>query len=72
MNAIKRRQFLSQISLAAVGAAITGKVSAAQNAPAWPTYNLKNRPTMRIRTELKLVYNRYKTEVEMWRSLGKF
>jgi para-nitrobenzyl esterase len=48
----------------------TGK-PAAKNAPAWPAYNLEDRPTMRIDTKLEVINNRFKDEVEMWRSIGK-
>ncbi|WP_246150845.1 carboxylesterase/lipase family protein [Adhaeribacter aerolatus] len=48
----------------------TGK-PAAKNAPTWPAYNLKDRATMRIDTELEVINNRFKEEVEMWRSIGK-
>ena len=50
--------------------ALTGK-PAAKNGPTWPAYNLKERPTMRIDTELEVINNRFKDEVEMWRSIGK-
>lgn len=48
----------------------TGK-PAVKNAPTWPAYNLKDRPTMKIDTKLEVINNRYKDEVDMWRSIGK-
>lgn len=48
----------------------TGK-PAAKNAPAWPAYNLKDRPTMRIDTKCEVINNRFKEELGMWRSIGK-
>lgn len=48
----------------------TGK-PAAQNAPKWKAYDLKNRSTMRIDTQLEVINNRFGSEIEMWRSIGK-
>ncbi|KAA5541691.1 carboxylesterase/lipase family protein [Adhaeribacter rhizoryzae] len=48
----------------------TGK-PAAKNAPAWPAYNLQNRPTMRIDTKCEVINNRFSQELAMWRSIGK-
>jgi len=48
----------------------TGKPSAG-GAPDWPAYNLKERPTMRIDTKCEVIRNRYSTELDMWRSVGK-
>jgi para-nitrobenzyl esterase len=48
----------------------TGKPSA-KNAPKWGAYNLKNRPTMRIDTKLEVLNNRFKDELDFWRSIGK-
>ena len=48
----------------------TGKPFA-KNAPEWTAFNVKNRPTMRIDTQLTVINNRWKKEVEMWRSMGK-
>ena len=48
----------------------TGK-PAAKEVPNWPAYNLKDRPTMRIDTKCEVINNRFKEEVEMWRSIGK-
>lgn len=46
-------------------------IPAAKNGPVWPAYNLKDRPTLRIDTKLEVINNRFKEEVEMWRSVGK-
>ena len=42
---------------------------AAKGQPEWPAYNLDTRPTMRIDTECKVINNRFKEEIEMWRSV---
>jgi len=44
---------------------------AAKNVPEWPAYNLSNRPTMRIDTKCEVIYDRFKGELAMWKSLGK-
>ncbi len=49
----------------------TGKPSA-EGVPEWPAYNLKDRPTMRIDTKCEVINNRFKDEVEMWKSIGRF
>ena len=38
--------------------------------PEWQSYNLKNRPTMRIDTECKIIHNRFQTEIDMWRTIN--
>ena len=48
----------------------TGK-PAAKNAPVWPAYNLKTRPTMRIDTKCEVVNDRFSEELAMWRSIGR-
>lgn len=48
----------------------TGKPGA-KNVPDWPAYNLSGRPTMRIDTRCEIINNRFKEELEMWRSIGK-
>ena len=48
----------------------TGK-PAAKDVPEWPAYNLQDRPTMRIDTTCEVINNRYKEELDMWRSIGK-
>ncbi|HEY4324021.1 MAG TPA: carboxylesterase family protein [Mucilaginibacter sp.] len=48
----------------------TGK-PAAKDVPAWPAYNLSQRPTMRIDTQCEVVNNRWKEEFDMWRSIGR-
>ena len=48
----------------------TGKPSAKEG-PAWPAYNLKDRPTMRIDSKLEVINNRFNQETAMWRSIGK-
>lgn len=46
-------------------------VPSAEGAPKWPAYNFKDRPTMRIDTECTVINDRYKTELGMWRKIGK-
>ncbi len=46
-------------------------IPSAEGAPVWPAYNLKDRPTMRIDTNCEVINDRYKIELEMWRSIGK-
>lgn len=48
----------------------TGK-PAAKGVPEWPAYNLQDRPTMRIDTTCEVINNRYKEELDMWRTIGK-
>ncbi|GAB3492695.1 carboxylesterase/lipase family protein [Spirosoma knui] len=48
----------------------TGK-PAAKDVPAWPAYNLKDRPTMRIDTQCTVLNNRFSQELAMWRSIGR-
>jgi para-nitrobenzyl esterase len=45
-------------------------IPAAAGQPAWPPYDLVQRPTMRIDTECEVINDRNKTEREMWTSLG--
>ena len=49
--------------------ALTGRPSA-KDVPPWPSYNLVDRPTMRINTDCEIIYNRFKDELAMWRSIG--
>lgn len=42
---------------------------AAKGQPEWPAYNLDTRPTMRIDTKCKVINNRFKEEIEMWKSV---
>jgi para-nitrobenzyl esterase len=48
----------------------TGK-PAAKDVPAWPAYNLKDRPTMRIDATCEVIDNRFSQELAMWRSVGR-
>ncbi len=48
----------------------TGK-PAAKGVPEWPAYNLKDRPTMRIDTRCEVINNRFKEELDMWRSIER-
>lgn len=48
----------------------TGK-PAAKNAPEWPAFNLKDRPTMRIDTKCEIINDRFKDELNIWREVGK-
>jgi len=45
-------------------------IPAAKDQPAWPAYDLVNRPTMRIDTECTVINDRNKSERELWTSLG--
>jgi para-nitrobenzyl esterase len=47
----------------------TGTPSANKQ-PEWPAYELINRATYRIDTECEVIYNRNKSERELWTSLG--
>ena len=47
----------------------TGK-PAAKGVPEWPAYNLKDRPTMRIDTNCRVIDNRFHEELDTWRSIG--
>jgi|WetSurSiteA1Bulk_404760.scaffolds.fasta_scaffold00237_6 para-nitrobenzyl esterase len=47
----------------------TGK-PAAKGQPEWPAYNLADRPTMRIDTVCEVIHDRYREELQLWRSLG--
>ncbi|MDB5239884.1 MAG: carboxylesterase, partial [Spirosoma sp.] len=49
----------------------TGKPTA-KNVPAWPAYNLNNRPTMRIDATCEVINNRFSQELAMWRSIDVF
>ncbi len=46
----------------------TGK-PAAEDQPDWPAYDLEKRPTYRIDTECKVIYDRNKPERELWTEL---
>jgi para-nitrobenzyl esterase len=48
----------------------TGK-PAAKDVPAWPAYNLKDRPMMRIAEKCEVINDRLSGELSMWRSIGK-
>lgn len=48
----------------------TGKPFA-KNAPEWPAFNLKERPTMRIDTKLEVINDRFKDELNVWREVGR-
>ncbi|MBC3787312.1 carboxylesterase/lipase family protein [Spirosoma utsteinense] len=48
----------------------TGK-PAAKDVPAWPAFNLKTRPTMRIDANCEIIDNRFGQELAMWRSIGR-
>lgn len=47
----------------------TGKPSV-KDQPEWPAYDLVKRPTYKIDTECEVIYDRNKTEWELWTSLG--
>lgn len=47
----------------------TGKPGA-KDQPAWPAYDLVNRPTYRIDTVCSVINDRFKSERELWTSLG--
>ncbi len=46
-------------------------VPTAEGVPEWAAYNLVDRPTMRIDTECEIINDRFKIELDMWRSIGK-
>jgi para-nitrobenzyl esterase len=46
-------------------------VPSAEGVPKWPAYDFKNRPTMRIDTDCTVINDRGKTELDMWRKIGK-
>jgi para-nitrobenzyl esterase len=48
----------------------TGRPTAA-GVPAWPAYNLTDRPTMRIDTHCEIIDNRFSAELALWRALGQ-
>jgi para-nitrobenzyl esterase len=48
----------------------TGK-PAAKGFPDWPSYNLKDRPSMRIDTKCEVISNRFAEELKMWREIGR-
>jgi para-nitrobenzyl esterase len=47
----------------------TGKPGV-KNQPEWPAYDMIKRPTYRIDTECEIIFDRNKTERELWTSLG--
>ncbi|SHH48763.1 para-nitrobenzyl esterase [Chryseolinea serpens] len=69
----KPDRFIASHNMAALwtGFARTGKPTA-ENLPAWPAYNLKDRPTMRIDTKCEVINDRFSEEVDVWKSIGKF
>lgn len=48
----------------------TGK-PAAEGIPEWPAYSLQDRATMRIDVSCEVIYDRFKKELDMWRSIGQ-
>jgi carboxylesterase type B len=54
--------------LPALSFARTGK-PAAKNVPEWPAYNLNDRATMRLDARCKVINDRFKEELAMWRSI---
>jgi para-nitrobenzyl esterase len=48
----------------------TGK-PAAEGVPAWPAYNMEERPTMRIDTKCEVINDRFRAELDMWKSIGR-
>lgn len=46
-------------------------VPAAKDVPEWPAYNLKKRATMRIDANCEIINDRYKIELDMWRSIER-
>jgi para-nitrobenzyl esterase len=47
----------------------TGRPSS-DGAPEWPAFNLVDRPSLRIDTRCEVIYDRYREELAMWRSIG--
>ncbi|OMP32833.1 carboxylesterase/lipase family protein [Mangrovimonas sp. DI 80] len=43
----------------------------AEGIPSWESYNLKQRPTMRIDASCEIIYNRFQKEINMWREVTK-
>tara|TARA_R110000744_G_scaffold25126_1_gene62435 strand:- start:12171 stop:13823 length:1653 start_codon:yes stop_codon:yes gene_type:complete len=43
----------------------------AKDVPTWPSYDLETRRTMIIDTDCKLVNDRFSSEIELWKSIGK-
>jgi para-nitrobenzyl esterase len=68
----KPERFIASHNFAELWAtfAHTGK-PAAKDAPDWPAYNLKDRPTMRIDYKCEVIKDRFHEELAMWRSIGK-
>jgi para-nitrobenzyl esterase len=48
----------------------TGKPSA-DDVPEWTAFNLENRASMRIDTRCEVIYDRFRKELDMWRSIGR-
>ncbi len=44
-------------------------IPSAKGQPEWRAYNMDTRPTMRIDTECKVINNRFKEEIEMWKTV---
>ena len=44
---------------------------AAENVPDWPAYTLQERATMRIDENCEVIYDRFQTELDMWRAIGR-
>jgi para-nitrobenzyl esterase len=42
----------------------------AHNSPEWKSYNLQERPMMRIDSSLEVINDRYKDELSLWREIG--
>jgi para-nitrobenzyl esterase len=42
----------------------------ALNSPEWKSYNLQERPMMRIDSSLEVINDRYKDELSLWREIG--
>jgi para-nitrobenzyl esterase len=47
----------------------TGKPGV-KDQPEWPAYDLNKRPTYKISSDCEVIYNRNKSERELWESLG--
>lgn len=46
-------------------------VPEAKNVPEWPAYDLKTRATMRIDAICEVLHDRFRQELQMWRSIGR-
>jgi len=67
----KTERFKASLNFAGLWASFahTGKPGI-KDQPDWPSYDLLKRPTYRIDTDCEVIYDRNKSERELWTSLG--